>query len=306
MATVFFQGASELATLTNTFTVNGTPTDPSTVSLTITDPTQTSTTYTYAAAQITKTGTGVYTKDIPCTIAGTWVYEWAGTTAASDVVAGTWEVQETTLGKLYCTVDMLKSRMGDTRTTDDLEYHAACFAASRALERYCERTFYRSTETRTLKPTGLYCLVLPEFYDLVSVTSLKSDAGGTGTFATTWSASDYQLLCDDDTPNITAGPESKPYVKIRAVGSQTFPTPTTGAARRDLVQITGVWGWPSVPWAIKKAAEIVAAETFKLKDAPGMVAAGYEDFDVSMLGSEAKRRFARFANPYRRNAYLAA
>lgn len=304
-STVFFESASELATLTNTFkNQSGVPTDPDTISLTVTDPTQVSTTYTYAAT-ITKTGTGVYAKDITCSIAGTWTYEWSGTGAVSDAVAGTWEVLETDLGKLYCTVDALKSRFGDTRTADDSEYHAACFAASRSLEQYCERAFYRSTDTRTLNPNcGLYTLELPEFHDLVSVTSLKTD-GGSGTFATTWNSTDYQLLCVDGTPNVNAAPEPRPYVKIRAVGSQTFPL-TVGLGRRDLVQITGVWGWPSVPWSIKKAAEIIAAETFKLKDSPGMVAAGYEDFDIQMLGSEARRRFARFANPYRRNAYLAA
>lgn len=306
MGTVFFEGTSELATLTNTFTVNGTPTDPTTISLVITDPTQASTTYTFAASQITRISAGVYTKDIACSIAGTWAYEWIGTSAASDISAGTWEVQEVALGKLYCTVETLKSRFKDTRTTDDLEYHAACFAASRALEQYCERTFYRLTETRTLIPTGLHCLNLPAFYDLVSVTTLKTDAGGDGTFETTWSASDYQLLCADGTPNINAGPEAKPYTKIYAVGSQTFPTYATAMSRRDMVQIAGVWGWPSVPWAIKKAAEIVAAETFKLKDAPGMSASGYDDFDVSMLDADARRRFARFANPYRRHPVLVA
>lgn len=307
MAAVFFQGASELATLTNTFTVSGAATDPTTVSLTITDPTQASTTYTYAAAQITRTGTGVYTKDIPCAIAGTWTYEWTGTTAASDVVAGTWEVQETSLGKLYCTVEALKSSMGDTRTTDDLEYHAACFAASRSLEQYCQRTFYRTaSQVRTLNLTGRYCLDLPPFYDLVSVTSLKSDASGDGTFETTWTSTDYQLLCDDNTPNTMAGPELKPYVKVKAIGSQLFPLTMAMLERSDRVEITGVWGWPSVPWAIKKAAEIIAAETFKLKDSPGMAAAGFEDFDVTMLGADAKRRFARFANPYRRHAFMVA
>lgn len=306
MATVFFEGASELATLTNTFTVAGVPTDPTAVSLVVTDPTQVATTYTYAAAQIVKTAVGIYAKDIPCSIAGTWTYEWIGTVLASDVAAGTWEVQETSLGKLYCTIEALKSSMGDSRSTDDLEYHAACFAASRSLEQYCQRTFYRSIETRTVMPSGLYCLELPPFYDLVSVTSLKTDASGSGTFGTTWSASDYQLLCDDGTPNVTAGPEPKPYVRIKAVGSQTFPLLIGIPARDDRVQIAGTWGWPSVPWAIKKAAEIIAAETFKLKDSPGMVAAGYEDFDVQMLGSEARRRFARFANPYRRIAFMAA
>lgn len=298
MGTVFFESASELATLTNTFSVNGTPTDPTTVSLIITDPTTASTTYTFAAAQITRTGTGVYTKDIPCTIAGTWTYEWVGTTAASDAIAGTWEVQETSLGKLYCTIDALKSSFGDNRTTDDLEYHAACFAASRSLEQYCQRTFYRTaSQTRTLNPTSRYCLDLPPFYDLVSATSVTV-AGSA------WSASSYQLLCDDGTPNTSAGPELKPYVKIKAIGG-TYPVPVA-SARTDVVSIAGVWGWPTVPWAVKKAAEIIAAETFKLKDSPGMATAGYEDFDVSMLGADARRRFARFAGPYRRIAFMVA
>jgi hypothetical protein len=306
-ASVFFEGSAELATLTNTFSVNGTPTDPATISLEITDPTGAATTYTYAAAQISRTSAGVYTKDIPCPVAGTWSYEWIGTVAASDVNAGTWEVLETQLGHLYCTVDMLKSRFKDTRGTDDFEYHSACFAASRSLEQYCERTFYRSPQVRTLNPCGgLYFLELPEFYDLVSINALKTDSGGDGTFETTWTASDYQLLCDDDTPNVYAGPEAKPYVKIRAVGSQTFPVIIGIPTRNDRIQIDGVWGWPSVPWAIKQAAAIVAAETFKLKDSAGTVASGYEDFDVTMLGSEARRRFARFANPYRRNAFMVA
>lgn len=303
-ATVFFQGAAELTTLTNTFTVNGTPTDPTAVSLTVTDPTQSVTTYTFALAQITKTSTGVYTKDIPCTIAGTWAYEWTGTVTASDVVAGTWEVHETSLGKLYCTVETLKSRFRDSRTTDDLEYHAACFAASRAVEQYCKRIFYRTaSEARTLTPRNLYCLELPAFYDLVSVSTLKTDAGD-GTFATTWSVSEYQLLTSDGTPNINAGPEPKPYTKVKALG-RTFPVPTW-SGRSDLVEITGVWGWPSVPWGIKKAAEIVAAETFKLKDSPGMAAQGYEDFDVSTLDAQARRKFAQFAGPYQRFPVLVA
>lgn len=298
MATVFFQGVSELATLTNTFTVGGAPADPTTVSLVVTDPTQTSVTYTYAAAEIQKTGTGVYTKDISCATAGTWTYEWIGTTNASDVIAGTWEVQEVTLGKLYCTVDALKSSFKDTRNVDDSEYHAACFAASRSLEQYCQRTFYRTaSEARTLNPTGRYCLDLPPFYDLVSVTSLSVSGSA-------WGGSAYQLLCDDGTPNINAGPEPKPYVKVKAIGG-TYPVPVA-SARTDVVEITGVWGWPAVPWAIKKAAEIIAAETFKLKDSPGMVTAGFEDFDVTMLGADARRRFARFAGPYRRIAFMAA
>ncbi len=305
MSTVFFESTSELATLSNTFAnIAGVDTDPATVDLIITDPASVSVTYTYAGGDITKVAIGKYTMDVVCSTAGTWTYEWMAAGPVTDAVAGTWEVQEVALGKLYCTVEMLKSRFKDTRTTDDLEYHAACFAASRALEQYCGRTFYRRTEIRTLIPGSARALRLPDFHDLVSVTTLKTD-GGDGTYGTTWQASDYQLVTDDGTPNINAGPEPKPYVKILAVGGNSFSL-AAGTARRDLVQITGVWGWPSVPWAIKQAAAIVAAETFKLKDSAGMVASGYDDFDTTMLGAEARRRFARFANPYRRHAFLVA
>jgi len=281
-STVFFEGAAELATVSNTFTVDGVATDPTAVTLTITDPTGVDTVYT--GAQVTHVATGIYKKDIPCTIVGTWAYQWTGTIVGSDVVAGTWEVHETQLGHLYCTVEMLKSRFKDTRTADDLEYHSACFAASRALEQYCGRVFYRSTDTRTFLASDSTCLRLPDFCDLVSVDTLTVGGLASG---------GYTLVTDDGTPNINAGPEPKPYVAILG----TFPA---------AVEITGVWGWPSVPWAIKAAAALVAAETFKLKDSAGMVASGYDDFDVTMLAAEGRRRFARFANPYRRHAFLVA
>ncbi|HEU4543051.1 MAG TPA: hypothetical protein VFR23_18110, partial [Jiangellaceae bacterium] len=250
MALVFFESASELATLTNTFTVSGTPTDPTTISLIITDPEGTETTYTYAAVQITRTSAGIYTKAITCNKAGTWTYEWVGTGAATDTQAGTWEVYEPELGRLYATVEALKSRLSDTATADDLEYHAACFAASRAVESLCDRVFYRSASaSRTFEPCDLYRLQLGSFNDLVTLTTLKTDAAGDGTFETTWAATDYQLY----PVNPAAAPESRPYTEVRAVGSQTFPVPYSRSTRVDRVEITGIWGWPKVPYAVKQA-----------------------------------------------------
>jgi hypothetical protein len=305
-ATVFFQSSSELATLTNTFKAGSplVPTDPTTISLTVTTPAQVPTTYTHAGGTITKSSTGVYTKDIACTEDGTWTYEWTGTGAASDIVAGTWEVHETALGKLYAPVEALKSRLGmaSTDTADDFELHAACFAASRSLEQYCEGHFWRTATgtVRTFVPCGLYELRLPEFNDLVSVTTLKTDAAGDGTFETTWASTDYQLLPQ----NPAAAPEQKPYTKIRAIGAQTFPTTYVALARDDRVEITGVYGWPTVPYGIKQAALILAAETFKLKDAPGGGVAGFGEFGVIRIRQNPM--VAQFADPYRRNAVLVA
>lgn len=263
MATVFFESASELATLTNTFKVDGVATDPDTVSLIITDPEGTATTYTFAAAEITKSDTGVYTKDITCDKAGEWSYEWVGTGAATDTEVGTWTVLDTALGRLYPTVQALKSRLGLTAsdTSDDYELHLACFAASRMLENYCERLFWRGTsETRTYVPTSQYLLKLPPFNDFVSVSTVATDSSGNGTFDVSWAAGDYQLLPH----NPTAAPERKPYMSIKAL-ARTFPLPVTALARDDRIQVTGVPGWPAVPYSVRQSGLISAAELFKSK-----------------------------------------
>src|SRR3954468_16006688 len=137
MSETFFVGASELATLKNTFMVSGAPTDPTTVTLTITDPVGAVTTYT--TGQVNHISLGLYTKDIPCTLAGEWAYVWTGTGTVPDVSSGTWTVQETNLGHLYVTPQMLRSRVGlaDDDVTNDLELHGSCYAASRAVEQYC-------------------------------------------------------------------------------------------------------------------------------------------------------------------------
>jgi len=299
VGTVFFESASELATLRNIFKVSGTATDPTAVSLTVTDPTQTSTTYTYAAAQITRNGLGDFQKDITCSIDGTWSALWEGTSAASDAEPITWHVFPTDLGRLYATVGELKSRLGGIDdTVDDLELHGACFAASRAIEAYCQRAFWRTATgtVRTFVPTDPYRLTLGPFNDLVSLAALATDDGGDGTFETSWASSDYQLLPH----NPSAAPEQRPYTRVKAI-ARTFPRPTGLLSRDDRVQITGVFGWPAVPYGVKQAALILAAETFKLKDAP---------FGVAGFGGDQAIRVrdnpmcARYANPYRLNAVL--
>lgn len=307
-STVFFESASELAKLTNTFKVDGVATDPTTVSLIITTPTGTETTYTWAASEITRTSAGVFTKNIACTEDGTWTFQWVGTGAASDTETGTWDVFPVQLGRLYVTVETLKSQLGlpATETRNQFELHQACFAASRSLEQYCQRVFYRTTATYKFKADDLYCLDFsdtdPFAGDLVSLTSLKTDDGGDGTFETTWTAADYELL----PKNASAGPEPRPFTSIEAIGSYTFPIAYERMASRYRVEITGTWGWPSVPEGIKAAARLLAKETYKAKDSVGGVA-GFGEFGVVRLRQDPM--VARHADPYRRassSGYLVA
>ena len=162
-ATVFFQDQQELATLTNVFKVNGVPTDATTVTLTITDPTGAQTT-----PSVTHSGTGTYTADVACTLAGVWSYLWEGTGTASDAVAGTWTVTPVTSNQLYCTVEELKSRLAIPDSGDDFEVMGAVRAACRAIDRVTGRYFWRGTDTRTYVPQSLYGQQLD---DIVSVTS---------------------------------------------------------------------------------------------------------------------------------------
>jgi hypothetical protein len=291
-ATVFFDDANELATLTNVFSVNGTPTDPSAVTLTITDPTGATTT-----PAPTHSSTGTYTADVACTVVGIWAYLWEGTGSASDAIAGTWTVITTAAGQRYATVEELKSRLAITGTSDDLELQLATEAAARAVDGYCDRYFYRGSDTRTYVPEGLYRCCTD---DLVSVTTLATDPAGTGSFTVTWSASDYQLL----PYNPGSIGEQWPYTSIRAVGSQTFPwIPPESLLRMNRVQVVGVFGWPAVPLAVKQAALIAATDLFKLKDAPYGVA-GFGEFGAVRI--QDNLRVASLLAPYRRSPVLIA
>jgi hypothetical protein len=82
------QDLNDTARPTVTFSVDGTPTDPTTVSLLVEKPDKTRTTYTYAQAQITKSGTGVYYRDVSLDAAGNWRFVFTGTGACAASVEG--------------------------------------------------------------------------------------------------------------------------------------------------------------------------------------------------------------------------
>ncbi|MEU5549205.1 hypothetical protein ABZ738_05500 [Micromonospora sp. NPDC047793] len=253
MAEVFFADAAELATVSNLFTVDGTPADPTTVSLVITDPTGTATTH--GVGDLTRTGTGAYRLDVPCTTPGVWTYVWIGTGTASDVAAGTWTVQAANLGQLYCTPEELKSRVSINDSMSDLEILGAVTAVSRWIEDHCERVFYRRTATRTYDATGPLRLAV---HDLVEVTALATDDAGSGVYGTPWAPGDFQVLRSP----LTLRPEESPFTAIKAVGGRSFPVCTSGREQR--IQVTGVFGWPVVPEPVRQAAAIWATDLLKL------------------------------------------
>ena len=149
----------DTVTLSNTFAVSGTATDPTTISLVVTDPTGTATTYTYAGSTITKSATGVYTKNITASTAGLWAYTWTGTGTAADVESGSFEVRPVqpqspdTLNVLTLLEGRLAVGISDTDTRDDLPLAQKIAAVSRRLDRLCGPIVQR-TVTDEVHPGG--------------------------------------------------------------------------------------------------------------------------------------------------------
>lgn len=290
-STIFYDNAAELATWSDTITVAGVATDPTALVLTVTSPTGTQSTYNWPSpATITHGTAGVFSKDIPCTEPGEWILVAVSTGTASDVQVSRWTVFDAD-ATLYASPESVKSRLGDSETVDDQEYRSACGAVSNWIDEWCQDFFGRVTATRTFEVVTPYEV---NCGSLVSITTLKTDSGGDGTFETTWQTTDYELF----PYNPSTGRETKPYNKIRAVGSLVFPMLYGGLTRRDQVQIVGVFGWPAVPAAVREAALILAVDQFKLKDSPfGVAGFGAEGFAVRVKQNP---QALSLLQPYRR------
>lgn len=203
------------------------------------------------------------------------------------------------MGTLYCTRDELKARRGIDDDLDDAQIDAACEAASRWIDGWCGTQFGQVSATRTYVPDDPYCL---EVDDLVSVTTLKTDATGDGVFETTWALSDYQLL----PINPAVGPEARPYTEIRAVGTQLFPylcRRPYQLARDDRVEVAGVWGWPATPAAVKEAAAVLAGDLLKLGSMAFGIA-GYGEYGA--VRARANPIVTSMLEPYRKNSAVIA
>lgn len=195
----------------------------------------------------------------------------------------------------YATSSDLKSYLKILDVEDDTELKRAIESVSREIDHVTEQHFYQVTEARTFVPTHPFSLRFGAWNTLVSATEVATDEDGDGTYEVVWQSTDFQLLTDDGTPNVNAAPEQEPFTQIRAVGNHEFPAPIGGNNRLDLVRITGTWGWPAIPTAVEEACLILAAETFKLKDAPFGVA-GFGEFGVVRVrdNPKAAKKLARY------------
>lgn len=219
---------------------------------------------TTATPTVTEIGAGEYAFAFTPSAAGTWtlhiVYNSGGVFreySSTYPVLASAVIGSSAAGALYVTVATVKQRLDRTDTKDDDAIEDAIEAASRLIDGLASRVFYQSdSEARyfTAEDSGYL-----EIDDLVSVSAFATDSDGDRTYEDSWASTDYDL------EPYNGATKGLPYtsVAIAPAGRYGFPV---GVARG--VKITGVWGWPSVPHAIRDATVIQAIRILKRKDAP--------------------------------------
>ncbi len=173
----------------------------------------------------------------------------------------------------YATLSDVKRNLGITDTVDDALIELSIESASRAIDNMTERNFSQVTATRVFVPDDSFFCPIDDLYEL---TTLKTADEADQEFDVTWDVEDGQLEPLNGTINGTEWP----YTGIRAVGDYLFPTVGSEAT----VQVTGVFGWPSVPKAIEQATILQASRYFKRSDSP-MGVAGFDAMGVVRLSN---------------------
>lgn len=164
-------------------------------------------------------------------------------------------------------------------TVDDTLLELAIESASRMIDGYTQRFFYSAgTATKVFIPEDSFRVMIS---DLQSLEHLKTSNDGEA-FTVTWSANDYQLQPLND----QAGGLDFPYTSISAVGGKLFPIfdPKNPDHFEATVEVKGVWGWESVPTAIRQATIILGMRQFKRYDSP-LGVAGFGDLGAMRVSS---------------------
>jgi hypothetical protein len=153
-------------------------------------------------------------------------------------------------------------------------------ASSRMIDKHCDRQF-------NLAPTATVRTFRSDYADIWNLNvddfvpsgalQIATDNAGTGTFATIWQTSDYELLPLNQINENTGEPW--PVESIHAVGGNLFPI--TPYRRYGDVQVTAQWGWPAVPSGVHQAVLLLTAQYFKMREAP-LGVAGFSQFQSAV------------------------
>jgi hypothetical protein len=194
----------------------------------------------------------------------------------------------------YVTRAELAAWLGIVDSQNDQQLDSARVSASRAIDRYTARRFYKDT-TATKRIYNPYSVWTVDIDDVATTSGLivQTDDNDDGTADTTWSASDY---ITEPLNGVNSGVEGWPITRLRVTGNKFWPQ----IIYRPAVHVTAIWGWAAIPEQVKQATLIVAADLYKQKDSPFGVA-GFGDFGAIRMRDDVLARVRSMLAPFRRD-----
>lgn len=179
-------------------------------------------------------------------------------------------------------------------TSDDAVLEALVESVSRAIDDFCGRRFYAATQTRYYSATSGRRLLVD---DLLSVTTLKTDDDGDGTYETTWATKDYHLAPYN--AQLESVPEPYWSIEVSESGDYSFPV----GVRRG-VEIAGSWGFSATtPDVVNRACLFQVAQEFRTRHTPlGVQGSGEFATEVRSIGLHPFVKRLLSNGPYRRIA----
>ena len=200
------------------------------------------------------------------------------------------------LTNCYCTLSDLKTSLAIEDIQDDTGLEAAILTASRMIDDYTGRFFYRdgttaAPVTRYYTPDSWYITNLDDF---VSLNQIALDDDFDQTYTTILAASDYLI---DPVNNARRG---WPYNRITAIDRYIFPY-----AYPQSVRVQAVWGWPSVPAEISMATKLQASRLFIRRQSPFGIA-GTPEIGTVRLTSRLDPDVEALIRPFRKMSGLVA
>lgn len=192
----------------------------------------------------------------------------------------------------YLTLGQMKGWLRLTDTNDDVELATCITAASRAVDRCTGRQFGQVAvaETRTYRAEydGRCRAWLVEHDDLGDLTGFQVAIDGTA--VTAYSFEPLNALA-----------KGRVYTRLRlGSGAESFP----GAAG-SLVELTGRWGWPSVPATVQQAVKTQAHRFFARRDSPFGIAGSPDAGNELRLLAKVDPDVELMLNAYRRRWFAA-
>jgi hypothetical protein len=187
----------------------------------------------------------------------------------------------------YATLSEVKASLRITDAIDDSLLETAIESASRMIDGYTARTFSNAgSAVRNFAATDDINLIID---DAISISEVAS-TDEIGDTYTVWKPTDFQL----EPLNSRSDGLYMPYTGIRAVNDYAWPV----VDQQALVRITGVWGWASVPVAIKQATIIQSSRLYKRLDSP-LGIAGFGDMGAIRVNRYLDSDVEQLAMPYR-------